>query len=496
MADAILAIDQGTTSSRAIVFDAAGEIISLAQEALPQIYPADGWVEHDPEAIWTTTLATARAAFAEAEAKGFRVAALGLTNQRETAVLWERTTGAPLHNAIVWQDRRTAETCARLKSDGAEAMVREKTGLLVDPYFSATKFAWLLDTVDGARARAGRGELAAGTVDSYLIHRLTGGRTHASDVTNASRTSLFNIRTMSWDAELSRLFDVPLELLPEARDCAADFGETDAELFGRPIPILGVAGDQQAAAIGQSCFAPGAAKCTFGTGCFAILNTGTEIARSANRLLSTVCYKIGDDLAYAVEGSIFIAGAAVQWMRDGLGLIAASAETAERAARAAADSQVVMVPAFTGMGAPHWEPGARAAVFGMTRATGPDELARAALEGVVHQTDDLMRAMAEDGFPVSALRIDGGMAANDWFAQSLADILETPVDRPHVLETTALGAARLAGLKAGLHDSLADLAEAPVERRFTPAMSSDDRESRKRRWRACVAAVLAVSHAG
>ncbi|MEO1311048.1 MAG: glycerol kinase GlpK [Pseudomonadota bacterium] len=490
---AILAIDQGTTSSRAIVFDAGGAILASAQEELPQIYPAEGWVEHDPEEVWRTSLESARGAIAEAEAKGVSVAALGLTNQRETAIVWERASGRPLMNAIVWQDRRTAETCRRLAADGAEPLVRERTGLVVDPYFSATKFAWIFDHVDGARARAERGELAAGTVDSWLLWKLTNGAVHATDATNASRTSLFNIHSGAWDAELLKLFNVPAGVLPEVRGSADDYGTTATGLFNRPLPILGVAGDQQAAAVGQACFHPGEAKCTFGTGCFALVHTGDVVAQSKNKLLSTVAARIGDNTTYAIEGSIFIAGAAVQWMRDGLGVIAASAETAGRAARAAADSQVVMVPAFAGMGAPHWEPGARAAVFGMSRATGPDELARAALEGVVHQTDDLLAAMAADGFPVTTLRIDGGMAANDWFSQSLADILGVAVERPPVLETTALGAARLAGLQLGVYERLDTIAAAAPERRFEPRLDEAERAGRRSRWRACVEAVLAVA---
>jgi len=494
MADAILSLDQGTTSSRAIAFSREGRILAQAQQAFPQLYPAEDRVEHDPEAIWQTMLATARAALADAEGAGHRTVGIGITNQRETVLLWDRATGAPLYNAIVWQDRRTAATCARLRAEGHAGLISEKTGLVIDPYFSATKLAWLLDNIPGARARAERGELAAGTVDSFLIWRLTGGRVHATDATNASRTSLFDIGTQCWDEDLLSLFNVPRACLPEVKDSAADFGTTDLDLFGRALPISGVAGDQQAAAIGQACFTPGSLKATYGTGCFVLVNTGSNIARSAHQLLSTLAYRLNGEPTYAVEGSIFIAGAAVQWLRDEVGLLATSQETAERAARARDDAQVIMVPAFTGMGAPHWSPNARAAVFGMTRGTGPDELARAALEGVVYQTHDLFAAMQADGLALSELRVDGGMAANDWFVQRLADILGRDVLRPPVLETTALGAACLAGLQTGIYSGLDEIAAlARSAERFTPGMDTHDRAIRLKRWQACVRAVLSVA---
>jgi glycerol kinase len=494
MGDAILSLDQGTTSSRAIVFSRDRRILAEAQESFEQLYPAEDRVEHDPEAIWQTTLACARAAFSRAEADGQTVAAIGITNQRETVLVWDRATGAPLHNAIVWQDRRTAATCARLRADGHAGLVSEKTGLVIDPYFSATKLAWLLDHVPGARDRAARGELAAGTVDTFLVWRLTGGRVHATDATNASRTSLFNIATQDWDEALLELFDVPRSLLPEVKDSAADFGATEAGLLGRAIPIAGVAGDQQAAAIGQACFTPGSLKATYGTGCFVLVNTGADIARSAHQLLSTVAYRLDGQPTYAVEGSIFIAGAAVQWLRDEVGLLTTSQETAQRAARARDDAKVIMVPAFTGMGAPHWSPNARAAVFGMTRGTGPDELARAALEGVVYQTHDLFAAMQADGLALSELRVDGGMAANDWFVQRLADILARDVLRPPVLETTALGAATLAGLQTGLYGGLDEISDLAITAEpFRPAMDFGERSGRLKRWQACVHAVLSVA---
>ncbi|WP_262689733.1 glycerol kinase GlpK [Kordiimonas aestuarii] len=494
MQDCILAMDQGTTSSRAIVFNKTGEIIALKQAEFAQHYPADGWVEHDAEEIWSTSLQTARAALREAESKDNRVVAIGITNQRETSVLWERENGKPLHRAIVWQDRRTADECRRLKQDGAEADIQNKTGLLLDPYFSATKVAWMLDNVSGARAAAGDGKLAWGTVDSYLIMKLTGGKVHATDATNASRTSLFNIRKQEWDDELLRLFNVPATILPDVRDCAADFGQTDPELFGRAIPILGVAGDQQAATIGQCCFEEGAIKSTYGTGCFVLMNTGTEFVPSSNRLLTTVAYRLGGKTTYALEGSIFIAGAAVQWLRDGLQIIK-NAKESERLAMSVKDSGgVYMVPAFTGLGAPHWDPDVRAAIFGMTRATGRAQVVRATLEAVCHQTHDLFSVMADDGIKPAILRVDGGMVANDWMVQTLSDTLALTVDRPEVMETTALGAAYLAGLQFGLYGSLEDLsANWRVERRFEPAADNDDRRRRLEKWQCAVKAARAFS---
>ena len=494
MSDAILAIDQGTTSSRAIAFAADGTVLSSAQAEFPQLSPAEGGVEHDPEAIWTSVLTVARAAIRDAEAAGHRIIGIGITNQRETVVVWDRATGRPVANAIVWQDRRTSDFCRSLAEAGHEETIRERTGLVIDPYFSASKLGWVLDHVAGARASAEAGTLAAGTIDSFLLWRLTGGRVHATDATNACRTSLFNIADQAWDDTLLSLFRVPSGILPEVRDSAAAFGETDPELFGRPIPIRAMVGDQQGATVGLACFTPGAIKATYGNGCFILVNTGDEIKRSAHRLLSTVAYRINGVPTFAVEGSIFIAGAAVQWLRDELRVLANAGETAERAARAREDADVIMVPAFTGMGAPYWSPDARAAVFGMTRATGPDELARAALEGVVYQTGDLIRAMEADGLTVSRLGVDGGMVANDWFVQRLADILDLPVDRPRVLETTALGAAWLGFLEAGVFGSLGDIASRMErDRRFTPSMTGEERDRRLRRWQACVRAVLDVA---
>ena len=491
----VLAIDQGTTSSRAILFDAAGRPAGVAQHEFTQHFPRDGWVEHDPEEIWRSTVAVARGAIDAAGAGAAEVAAIGITNQRETTVLWDRATGAPLHNAIVWQDRRTADDCARLVADGHDALIAARTGLVVDPYFSATKLRWLLDNVAGARARAGAGELAFGTIDSFLLWRLTGGRSHATDATNASRTMLFDIHRQDWDDELLAVFGVPREVLPEVRDSSAEFGACEADLFGAAIPVTGVAGDQQAAAFGQACFAPGMIKSTYGTGCFALLNTGAEAVASANRLLTTVAYRLGGVPAYALEGSIFVAGAAVKWLRDRVGLIADAAETGALAASAAdttaGGTGVYLVPAFVGLGAPYWDAGARGALVGMTLDTGRAEIARAALEAVAYQTRDLMEAMSGDGAaaPV-ALRVDGGMAANDWAMQFLADVIGVPVERPVVTETTALGAAFLAGLHTGFYGSLeAVAAQWRRDAVFAPAMDADQRERRYGGWRAAVARV-------
>lgn len=487
----LLAIDQGTTSSRAIVFDCAARVIARAQAEFPQHYPADGWVEHAPEAIWSTTLEAARQAIAEAEAKNGRIAAIGVTNQRETTLIWERDSGKPIHNAIVWQDRRTADHCARLKREGVEEMIRKRTGLLLDPYFSATKIAWLLDRIEGAREKAESGRLAFGTVDSFLIWRLTGGRVHATDATNAARTSLFDITRNDWDDDLLALFGVPRNLLPDVRDCAADFGETDPSLFGRSISICGVAGDQQAAAIGQACFAPGAIKSTYGTGCFVLVHAGDQFILSKNNLLSTIAYRLGERTCYAIEGSIFIAGAAIQWLRDGLGVIRTASES-ESLARSIPDNRgVYLVPAFTGLGAPHWAPDARGLISGLTRASGPAELARAALESVVYQTADLLAAIEADGVKPDAIRVDGGMTANAWLMQFLADMLNLPVERPEVMETTALGASFLAGLKAGLYESTDDVALIwRRAARFEPRMSEDERARLIDGWRKAVRRAL------
>jgi len=485
--DCILAIDQGTTSTRAIVFDREGRPRATAQRELPQIFPADGWVEHDPEEIWQATLAVCREALAAAPP----VAGIGITNQRETTLIWERATGKPLHNAIVWQDRRGAGLCRRLEQEGHGALVQRLTGLLLDPYFSASKIAWLLDNLPDARRRAEAGELAAGTVDSFLLWRLTGGRVHATDATNASRTLLFDIHRQVWDEELLALFKVPRTLLPDVRDSAADFGALDAALLGRPLPVLALIGDQQAAAIGQACFEPGMIKSTYGTGCFVLLNTGREAPLSKNRLVTTVGARVGGRTTYALEGSIFVAGAAVQWLRDQLGFIRQSAETAAIAASLPGNAGVYLVPAFTGLGAPHWQPEARGAIFGLTRDVGRAEIVRAALEAVCYQTRDLMQAMAGDGAPrPKALRVDGGMSANDWLMQFLADVLDLPVERPIVTETTALGAAYLAGLKAGIFASTEDISgHWQRERRFEPRMGNGERDRLYAGWQDAVARV-------
>ncbi len=487
----ILAIDQGTTSSRAILFDADMRPQAVGQQEFTQIFPQSGWVEHDPEEIWQSVLATCRTALAGADLAS--VAAIGITNQRETVVVWDRTSGATIHNAIVWQDRRTADKCAELKAAGQEQMVTEKTGLLLDPYFSATKLAWILDHVTGARARAEAGELCFGTIDSFLIWRLTGGRNHATDATNASRTMLYNIADGVWDDALLALFDIPRSMLPEVHDCAADFGETEAALFGRPIPIRGVAGDQQAATIGQACFAPGMMKATYGTGCFAILNTGDERVTSHNRLLTTIAYRLDGKVTYALEGSIFVAGAVVQWLRDGLGVIKDAAETQGLAERADPSQRVYIVPAFTGLGAPYWDAECRGAIYGLTRNTGPAELSKAALESVAFQTRDLMEAMRADwaGAGEAVLRVDGGMVASDWTMQVIADQLGAPVDRPVVAETTALGAAYLAGLAVGIYPKPEAFSKCwALDRRFEPMMPQAAREVAYAGWKDAVRRTL------
>lgn len=465
----LLAIDQGTTSTRAIVFDRAGRKLGTHQQELPQSYPGDGWVEHDATRIWADTVACVKGALQQAGSGAKDIAALGITNQRETTVIWDRASGEPIAPAIVWQDRRTAAFCA--EHAARSEWLSGKTGLLLDPYFSATKIAWLLDQVVGARARAEAGELAFGTIDSWLLWKLTGGRVHATDASNASRTALFNIHTQDWDEELLAFFRVPRALLPRVLDSAADFGVTDAALFGAAIPIRGIAGDQQAATVGQACFGTGMAKSTYGTGCFVVLNTGAECLRSKHKLLSTVAYRLNGKTTYALEGSIFVAGAAVQWLRDAVHLIQSAGET-EALARSLTDAQgVYLVPAFTGLGAPWWDPQARGAIFGLTRDTGLAHIVRAALESVAYQTRDLLDAMAADGVRPSELRVDGGMVVNDWLTQFLADALQMPVLRPRVTETTALGAAFLAGLGAGVYGSLEEIAALwEQERRFEPQM--------------------------
>ena len=478
----ILAIDQGTTSTRSILFDAAGRPRATAQAEFGQHYPNPGWVEHDPETIWRDTLATAREVIARNG--GALPAAIGITNQRETTLLWESATGRVLHNAIVWQDRRTADRCARLRDAGHESLVSARTGLLLDPYFSATKLGWLLDTIPGARARARRGELAFGTIDCFLLWRLTGGRVHATDATNASRTMLFDIHRQTWCPELLALFDIPAALLPEVHDNSAIFGETDADLFGAPIPIAGMAGDQQAALIGQQCFTPGMAKATYGTGCFLLLNTGAKAVTSANRLLTTTAYRFGGVPTYAAEGSIFVAGAAVKWLSDGLGLITHAAQTDAMAAGVADNGGVYLVPGFVGLGAPHWDADARGLIAGLTLGTTAGHIVRATLEAVAYQTHDLLDAMARDGAGEPAtLRVDGGMAASEWLCRFLADIVATPVERPAALEATALGAAFLAVMTIGLWDGTAGLAA--VDRaitRFEPRMAPPDRAALLAGW--------------
>jgi glycerol kinase len=492
----ILVIDQGTTSTRSIVFDANVAPVAAAQQEFTQIYPRPGWVEHDPEEIWTSVLSTARQALAEAGLAATDIAALGITNQRETVVVWDRRTGRPIHNAIVWQDRRTASLCERLSDSGHGDLIATRTGLRLDPYFSATKIAWLLDTVEGARTAALAGHLAFGTVDSFLLWRLTEGAVHATDATNASRTLLFDIHRGAWDDDLLALFDIPRAMLPDVRDTAGLFGSTTAGLFGASIAIRGIAGDQQAALIGQACFRPGMVKSTYGTGCFALLNTGRQPIASSHRLVTTIAYQFGGQRTYALEGSIFVAGAAVQWLRDGIGLIASAAETGVLAAQADPAQDVYMVPAFVGLGAPHWDSEARALLTGMTRGTTRKELARAVLESVGYQTRDLLDAMQADlgaawSEARTVIRVDGGMSASDWTMQFLADILAAPVDRPGYLETTARGAAYLAGMAAGLYPDPETFAAGwSGERRFEPNMPEAERGRRYRGWQDAVARTL------
>ena len=484
MAKPILAIDQGTTSSRAILFAADGSPQHSAQQEFAQHFPADGWVEHDGEDIWHSTLAVCREVLDKAGISASEVAGIGITNQRETTLLWDAESGELLHHAIVWQDRRTADFCARLKADGHETLISERTGLLIDPYFSATKLRWLLDEVPDARARAERGELRFGTVDCFLLWRLTGGQAHRTDATNASRTMLFNIHTQQWDEELLSLLDIPASLLPEVMDSAADFGQTDASVLGASVPVCGIAGDQQAALIGQACFSPGMVKSTYGTGCFMVMNTGDTPIRSQNRLLTTVGYRLKGQTTYALEGSIFVAGAAIQWLRDGLKLIQHAGETEALARQAGDHNGVYLVPAFTGLGAPYWDPAARGAIFGLTRDTGIAQIVAAGLQSVCFQTRDLLDAMQADGAQnTAALRVDGGMVINNWVVQELANILGVTVDRPQVTETTALGAAYLAGLQLGIFKDLDDIASHwACERTFTPAMAEEQRSALYEGW--------------
>jgi glycerol kinase len=483
----ILAIDQGTTSTRAIVFDATGRPVASAQKELPQIFPKPGWVEHDAEEIWRATLDVCRHALGKARLEAGAIAGIGITNQRETTVVWDRATGKPIHNAIVWQDRRTADRCEALKRAGHEEMVTARTGLLLDPYFAGTKIAWILDNVAGARAAAERGALACGTIECFLLWRLTGGKVHASDATNASRTLLLDIRKGAWDAELLKLIGVPAALLPKVVDCSGELGVATADILGAPVPVLGMAGDQQAATVGQACIKPGMVKATYGTGCFALLNTGNIAMRSRHRLLTTIAYQLDGQRTYALEGSIFVAGAAVQWLRDGLRLIARSADVEHVARHAKPDHGVYMVPAFVGLGAPYWDAGARAALLGLTRDTGPAEIAAATLDAVCYQTRDLIEAMRGDGAQIDELRVDGGMVVNDPLMQRLADTVAVPVERPVVTETTALGAAFLAGLHASLWPSLDALSQSwALDRAFRPAEDAASRDRRYAGWQDAV----------
>ena len=483
----ILAIDQGTTSTRAIVFDADGLPVATAQKELPQIFPKPGWVEHDPEEIWKATVEVCRGALAKARLDARDLAGIGITNQRETTVVWDRATGKPVHNAIVWQDRRTSEFCAELKKAGHEKMVAEKTGLLLDPYFCGTKIAWILKNVAGARAAADKGALAFGTIESFLLWRLTGGKVHASDATNASRTLLLDIRKGAWDSELCQLLGVPQSMLPKVVDCAGDHGMTTADFLGAPVPVLGMAGDQQAATVGQACTKPGMVKSTYGTGCFAVLNTGSIAVHSRSRLLTTIAYQLNGQRTYALEGSIFVAGAAVQWLRDGLKLIEKSSDVEGVAKAANPEHGVYVVPAFVGLGAPYWDADARGAILGLTRDSGPGEIAAATLDSVCYQTRDLVEAMRGDGARIDEIRVDGGMVVNDPLMQRLADTVGTPVERPKVTETTALGAAFLAGLQAGLWPSLEALSATwALDRAFRPAEGAASRDRRYAGWQDAV----------
>ena len=487
----ILAIDQGTTSTRSIVFNREIAALATARVEFQQHYPDHGWVEHDPIEIWSNVVSTAREAM-EQVGGAEQIAAIGITNQRETIVVWDRKTGEPVHRAIVWQDRRTTAQCARMRQEGHEALVRERTGLLLDPYFSATKLAWILDNVPDARRRAEAGELACGTIDSFLLWRLTGGKVHATDITNASRTLLCNIHTGAWDDDLLNLFHIPRAILPRIQGNSEPFGETDPALFGHPIMVAGMAGDQNAALVGQACFEPGMVKATYGTGCFALLNTGERPVMSHNRMLTTIGYRIGETTTYALEGSIFVAGAAIRWLRDGLNLITHASQTDDMATRVPHSHGVYMVPGFVGLGAPHWDPDARGLICGLTLDATAAHIARAALESVAYQTLDLVGAMFEDGGgKLSALRVDGGMSVNDWFCQFLADMLQTPVERPRQVETTALGAAFLAGLAVGVWDSIPELAGTWTQGRlFEPGMSADQRDVLVQGWHQAVKRTL------
>lgn len=493
----ILAIDQGTTSSRALLFNDAGDICGIAQQVFAQHFPCDSWVEHDPVDLWQTVLDSCREVLLQQQVDASQLVAIGIANQRETTIIWDRKTGEPVYNAIVWQDRRTADQCKALKAQGLEARVSEKTGLLLDPYFSATKISWLLDEVPGVRGRAERGELAFGTVDSWLLWCLTDGQQHRTDATNASRTLLFNIHTQQWDPELLELFDIPASLLAEVMDTAAKFGEVAEDYLGAAVPVCAMAGDQQAALFGQTCFEPGMAKSTYGTGCFLMLNTGQQILQSRSRLLTTVAYRLAGQPTYALEGSIFVAGAAVQWLRDGLQLIAGAGETELLATQTDPAHGVYLVPAFTGLGAPYWDPDARGAIFGLTRDTGIKEIVTAGLQSVCYQTKDLQKAMESDGVRPGTLRVDGGMAVNNWLLQCLADVLGAQVERPEVIETTALGVAYLAGLQVGVYSSMDELSNHwRCERSFSPVMSKADRDGFYAGWLKAVSRVQETGREG
>ena len=491
----MLAIDQGTTSTRAILFDQTFSIKAISQQEFKQFFPYPGWVEHNPEDLWNSALATSRSVIKKSNVNSSNIVSIGITNQRETTIVWDKNTGRSIYPAIVWQDRRTSSTCELLKLENLESIVSRKTGLLLDPYFSATKISWILDNVDGARLNAESGNLLFGTVDTFLLWRLTGGKAHATDMTNASRTCLFNIHTQHWDNELLDLFKIPKAMLPKVKNCADDFGVTDPVLFNGPININGVAGDQQSAAIGQACFDPGMIKSTYGTGCFALLNTGEVAVESKNKLLTTIAYSFNGRVAFALEGSIFSAGATVQWLRDSLGIIKNAADSGFFAANSDQSQSIYMVPAFTGLGAPFWDPEARGAIFGLTRDTGPKELARAALEAVCYQTRDLLEAMTLDcktGTEMKTiLRVDGGMAASDWTMQYLSDILDAPVDRPKILETTAMGVAYLAGFFSNFYPEPEVFSKTwMLDKRFNPIMGQDKREEKYSGWKHAVRQVL------
>lgn len=488
---AILAIDQGTTSSRTLLFDPHGQCLFTAQQEFAQAFPQDGWVEHDPEVIWQSVVQTLRRAYEFGRTQGYQILGVGLTNQRETTLIWERSSGRPVYQAIVWQDRRTQLKCAELESRFGAAALQAKTGLLFDPYFSATKIGWILDHVDGARQAAEVGKLAFGTIDSFLIHRLSGGRAHVTDITNASRTNLYNIHKLCWDEALLELFGIPEALLPRVYACTAHFGDLDRNLLGESLPILGVAGDQQAAVIGQCCFKAGDLKSTYGTGCFALMNTGADCLTSKNRLLSTIAYQIKDQMCYGLEGSIFIAGAAVQWLRDGVQIIEDAAHSEKLAAAQPGHNGHYLVPAFTGLGAPYWRPEVRGALFGLTRTTSRADIVRATLESLAYQTDDLLRAMTEDGIKVQSLRVDGGVVKNDWLMQFLADILDLDVARPYCMETTALGASWLVCIQAGLYSDVQNITPYwKCETVFRPQMKPSHRADLMAGWHQAVSRVL------